>query len=215
MKTILEKEKEKYNIIHKQSGFDVNQNGYGRQRDLIKNSSDYFYSFIREHINNSCKLLEIGVGAGEQTLFFLEKGLEFNSIDISDFVITELTNLHPDLKDKISVASASDIPFGDDQFDLVLHLDGMEHIPVELEIDCLKESIRSTKKYVCYGNACGVAYWDQIVISHGLGPAHCNLKNESEWVEFYENYKDQFGYILKWYDFTDNTFRIILEKNNE
>jgi len=212
MRNILEKEKEKYNIIHKQSGFDVDQPGYGRQRDLIKNSSDYFYSFIREHVNNSCRLLEIGIGAGEQTLFFLEKGLEFNSIDISDFAITELINLHPDLKDKINVASASDIPFGDDQFDLVLHLDGMEHIPVELEVDCLKESIRSTKKYVCYANACDVAYWDDLTISRGLGPAHCNLKNESEWVEFYEKYKDQFGYSLKWYDFTDRTFRIILEK---
>ena len=38
----------------------------------------------------------------------------------------------------------------DSFFDLVCHLDGMEHIPAVWEKACLKEAIRVSKKYVFY-----------------------------------------------------------------
>lgn len=207
---LLNKEREKYNLLHRQSGFEESQQGYGRQVGLLVNSELYFYKFWREINKDKDKIiLDIGLGAGETIKYFQNNKYDFYGIDISDYVVSELTNL---LKtDRLICCSAHDIKLPSKFCDVVQHLDGFEHIPQEIEIECLKESIRISKGYVFHAIACTDAYWDHFLNQNGYDNAHINIKTPSEWLSFFEKYSKQLNYEIFYNETIGETIYIILK----
>lgn len=211
MKNLIDYERDKYNIIHKYTGIGENQIGYGRQiNDLL--SIDFpFHSKWRSLLNKTNKFLEIGVGAGEILKYLYREDMDYWGIDISDYVIDEL------LKEGLNVKECSchDIVFPDNFFDVVMHLDGMEHIPVEWEKKTIEEEVRVSRKYIFHSNAMGDAYLDQISKSNGFDGVHVNIKNEEEWDSFYEKNSRELNYKIIFRGILSDTYYIILEKNGK
>lgn len=207
---LLDKEKEKYNLLHKISGFEPTQAGYGRQLGLLLNSNLYFFKFWRDiNLSKENIILDIGLGAGETAKYFFDNKYNFYGIDISDYVIDELTKI---LKtDRLINCSAHDIKLPSKSCDIVQHLDGFEHIPKELEIDCLKESIRISRKYVFHAIACTDAYWDIVLNQQGYDSAHINIKKPEEWILFFEKYANQYKYSVFYKEIVGDTLYIILK----
>lgn len=58
------------------------------------------------------------------------------------------------------VASAANLPFGDRTFDAVVASDVLEHIPPELRITVIQETLRVANKLVIFGFPCGAAAHD-------------------------------------------------------
>lgn len=207
---LLNKEKEKYNLLHKLSGFETNQAGYGRQLQLLLNSDLFFFKFWRE--TNSTRenvILDIGLGAGETVKYFLENKYNFYGIDISDYVIDELKNI---LKtDKLINCSAHDIKLPSKSCDIVQHLDGFEHIPQEIEVDCLRESVRISRKYIFHAIACTDAYWDHILNQRGFDNAHINIKKPEEWLELFKKYSSDLKYSIYHNQIVGDTLYVILK----
>lgn len=208
--SLKEKEKLKYNFLHSQSGFDKNQQGYGRQLELLLTSDLIFFKKIRENLNQEGKLLEIGVGAGEMTTWFLENEIDFKSVDISSYAVESLQKLLN--TDRVIECSADSLTFEDGSFKTVLHLDGMEHIPREIEVECLRQAARVSNGFIFYANACTDAYWDHVLKANGHDEAHINIKTPTEWEEFYSKYENEFNYKLISKEVVGDTVYFIIEK---
>lgn len=58
------------------------------------------------------------------------------------------------------VASATQLPFKDDEFDVVVASDVLEHIPPDLRKTVIGESLRVARKLVIYGFPCGQLAWE-------------------------------------------------------
>jgi hypothetical protein len=57
------------------------------------------------------------------------------------------------------VASAAELPFKDNEFDVVLASDVLEHIPTELRQKVISEALRVARKLVIFGFPCGELAW--------------------------------------------------------
>lgn len=210
MKNLTDYEREKYNIVHKYTGMDENQVGYARQIEDLLTVDFPFHSKWRELVENKSKFLEVGVGAGEILKYFREEGIDYWGIDISDYVIDELSKQGLNVKE----CSCHNILFPDNFFDAVTHLDGMEHIPVEWEKQSIREEVRVSRKYIFQANAMGDAYLDQISKSSGFDEVHINIKSEEDWDLFYKENSKELNYKIIFRGILNNTYYTILEKNH-
>jgi len=208
MKNLFQHEKEKYNIVHKYTGISENQSGYGRQLNELKTLDRKFNNYWNGFIDEMYSFLEVGLGAGENIKYFHSLNLEYCGIDISDYLVDELSELGLNVKHM----SCHEMSFDDNSFDVVQHLDGMEHIPVEWEDKCLSEEVRVSKKYILYANAMGDAYLDSISKSSGYDEVHINIKDEEGWDNFYESNSKKYGYVIFHKEIHSNTYYIILKK---
>jgi len=122
-------------------------------------------------INNSNKkILEIGVGAGTDFIEWLRSGAECYGIDITDAAVQQAIknisailnigeqNIH------IQKASAAQLPFDDDTFDVVYSYGVLHHAPFTMK--CLSEAIRVLKpggqlKIMVYSSfsSAGIMLW--------------------------------------------------------
>lgn len=202
-------EQEKYNLVHKYHGTSPDQIGYGRQINELLSKESRFHTFWRECLVEGLSFLEIGLGAGEIVRFFHQREQTYLGIDIADQVVNELVNEGLNVK-HISCHQMSDIP--DNSFDVVQHLDGMEHIPVEWETQTLQEEIRVSKQFVFHANAMGDAFLDTISKQGGFDEVHVNIKNKEKWDLFYDTHQGGFGYKINHREVIGNTYYIILEK---
>tara|TARA_R110002167_G_scaffold318993_1_gene524701 strand:+ start:3690 stop:5420 length:1731 start_codon:yes stop_codon:yes gene_type:complete len=194
-------EKEKYNYF-------VTKKGYGsdferiKQIERIKNDlgdvSVGFKNILSElKEGGEFKVLDIGSGPGG-VMSWLQKecGADVYGVDISEEFVKKSKEHFPSLEN-VFVANASDMNmFEDNSFNLVCHLDGMEHIPRVWEKSCLKEAIRVSKKYIFYEIACEDAYADGWSKEQGFTPAHINIKEPSEWIQFFKKHSEEFNYDI-------------------
>jgi ubiquinone/menaquinone biosynthesis C-methylase UbiE len=210
MKELFEHEREKYNCIHKYAGINEDQIGYGRQLNVLLNENDQFNTKWREQYNEGNSFLEVGLGAGEIIKHFHKEGVNYCGVDISDYVINELVKLGLNAKQM----SSHKLMLDDSSYDVVQHLDGLEHIPIEWELETLKEELRVARKYVFHSNAMGDAYLDSISKQNGFDELHINIKNEKQWDDFYQSNLD-LGYKIVLKHVTPDTYKIVLEKNKK
>lgn len=85
-------------------------------------------------------ILTIGAGNGYELVYFLKRGYDATGIDL--YV--------PDVKmvkEHTVVASADDMPFEDNQFDMVMCCEVFEHIPEDICMEILKECRRVAKNF--------------------------------------------------------------------
>tara|TARA_R110000868_G_scaffold12215_2_gene59075 strand:+ start:1090 stop:1764 length:675 start_codon:yes stop_codon:yes gene_type:complete len=218
-----EEERNKYN------GF-VDNHSYGsdyertsatnRLSNGLGEVSEKYLNILKSFEDNGdvSKVLDIGSGPGG-VMNWVEsfKNIECYGIDISDSFIDKLKINFPDLSDRVYVCNAKDLSrFDDNNFDLVQHTDGMEHIPPEWEVDCLKEAIRVSNKFVLYETALGDAFADSWVFNKcKYKAAHINIKSRDSWMQFYEKYSDVFGFKIISSNSCSEVFSVILEKINE
>ena len=210
MNILFQHEQAKYNLIHKYTGLDEDQIGYGRQMQELLTKDNFFHNKWRELLASKSSFLEVGLGAGEIIKFFHKNNTTYSGIDISDYVVDALKKEGYNTK----LSSAHDIKFEDNSFDVVQHLDGMEHIPVEWEYDVLKEELRVSKKYVFHSNAMADAYLDEISLKNGFDELHVNIKNESEWDDFYTTHQTNLNYDIVFKTTLNGTYYIILNKQH-
>jgi SAM-dependent methyltransferase len=58
------------------------------------------------------------------------------------------------------VASAAELPFDDNDFDVVLASDVLEHVPPDLRKTVIAESLRVARKFAIFGFPCGKFAWE-------------------------------------------------------
>lgn len=89
------------------------------------------------------RILEIGCGRGAFSKYLVAQGADLVAADFSPSAVMETKRLLDGSPCDIRVADIQQIPFGDNEFDLVISLETLEHVP-----DCekgLSELVRVTK----------------------------------------------------------------------
>ena len=199
-----ERERLKYNLTHEgEKPFH-----HMRQINELLTYDSQFHQQWRECVKSGMSFLDVGVGAGTVLKYLHDSGLEYLGIDISDEMIKKLSKHGLNCK----VISCHDMAqIADESYDVVQHLDGMEHIPLEWETLALKEQVRISRQYIFYANAMCGAHLDNLTIKQGLGPVHINIKDAQGWTKFYQQ-NTSLGYKIQYIDVHNDTFFIILKK---
>ena len=225
--TLEEHERRKYNFLVTQKGYGTDASGSfldSRRVQIDRMVGDLgevsigFLGILSElKRNDSFKVLDIGCGTGGVIAWFNQKhGADVYGIDISDAFVNSVKSNFP-FRENVFQGNANNLHmFEDNTFDLVCHLDGMEHIPDVWEKACLTEAVRVSKKYIFYENACGPALADEWAQSGNFTKVHINIKPADKWLSFYKNNAKRLNYeIARHYthDSIDKHQAIILRKN--
>lgn len=148
---LLDKEKAKYQKVYKEiPSYNVNYSPGECMVDLILH--------VIRGLNVS-SVLDAGCGRGQVVDRFEKDGFNVRGCDLT------LDGLLPHINDTLCVeAPLSDMPYGDNEFDLVICIDVLEHIPRSLLIASIKELYRVGSKHFiiqvsthkdCYGRQIG------------------------------------------------------------
>lgn len=95
------------------------------------------------------KVLDVGCGKGFLMFDFTQvlPGLEVRGLDVSEYAIE---NAKPEIKDVIDHGTASDLPYEDNEFDLVISINALHNLYTQELAPALKELERVAKqKYLC------------------------------------------------------------------
>lgn len=194
--SIVDKEKEKYEVVHSSMEYGLGM----RQVNDLKNLEYNFSNRFLEVVSDSKNCLDIACGGGTVMNYVNELGCTPTGIDISSKAIEKVNN-----KFDTFVGSCHQLPFEDNQFDLVYFLDGMEHIPIQIEIDSLREAFRVSNKYVCHAIAMGSSIRDGVEL-------HINRKSQNEWKSLINPIAVEFGYKEDMFYVRNNTVYLIYKK---
>lgn len=116
----------------------------GRWETVAKAISKYY------SLSDKPKILDIGCGKGFLLYDFLKviPGAEIHGIDISDYAIS---NCKPEIRDRLQVGNAINLPWDDNTFDLVISINTLHNLyAYDLDL-ALREMERVGKqnKYLC------------------------------------------------------------------
>lgn len=206
IKSIIRRETLKYKLLYKKD------KDYGvRENKPITNmrGNKKVRKVFNKVLNKSKDILDVGCGRCYYAKFFKEEHphLKITGIDIAG---EEILKDYPDLN--IVPVSCHKTPFKDRTFDLVMHLDGMEHIPIELEKETLREQYRISKRYIYHQISMNSVEADKYWIEKGLEALHINIKTKEEWEKVFNNYVKEFGMKRIFFIEYKGWIHVLLEK---
>ena len=120
--------------------------GYGGYTYNERFWGDVIPDFQREYLLNSeSKLLDVGCGKGFMLYDFerLIPGINVSGVDISNYAIE---NAMPTVKNNLKVACASELPYEDNSFDLVISINTIHNLEREKCKKALQEIERVSRK---------------------------------------------------------------------
>ena len=170
----------------------INYGGYkyieGRWTKVIKKLCNFY------NLKKNAKILDVGCGKG----YFLKDLKDYNEsfevygVDVSKYAIR---NAHPDIKNSITLSSASKLKWKDNYFDLVVSFNTLHNLHNYDLFSSLKELERVAKKkylvvesYRTEKEKMNLLYW-QVTCE-----AFCTPKEWKWWFKK-ANYKGDFSFI--------------------
>lgn len=116
----------------------------GRWRKVAKAMSEHY------GIKPGDRILDVGCGKAFLLYDFTQvvPGVEVYGLDISEYGIE---HAKPEVRDRLTLGSASSLPYDDDSFDLVVSINTLHNLPCEELESAFKEIERVGKnsKFVC------------------------------------------------------------------
>lgn len=113
----------------------------------LPESFDSSYSrqdYFAKRCKAGTKVLNIGAGSGRLESLLLRKGVDVYSVDPSEKTVTRL-NDEIGMKGRAHCAYSHETPFPDDEFDIVIMTEVLEHLPTE-QLQLTMEEVRRVLK---------------------------------------------------------------------
>lgn len=104
--------------------------------------------YIEKYLKSDDKILDLGAGAGEYSLYFAEAGYEVTAVELAQANLEKFKKkIQPDMKLDLHHGNALDLSrFKEDSFDIVLLLGPLYHLENEADRQtCIKEAKRVCK----------------------------------------------------------------------
>ncbi len=122
---------------HGYGGFTYNPRFWS---EVVKDIYDYY------NLSDGSSILDVGCAKGYMLYDFskLNSHLDLTGIDISEYAIN---NSIDNLKDKLTVGCASDLPYQDNSFDLVISINTIHNLELTKCSQAIKEIQRVSKKF--------------------------------------------------------------------
>jgi len=186
---LYDKEKNKYEFIHTRN----KRYGHSPVRvSWIKNMHDEYMKNMHVRLKKCKKVLEVGFGKGTNidALKIIHPHIEFIGIDISKESVSSRKDL------QVFECSAHDLNiFNENEFDAIIHFDGMEHIPSEWQKQTINEYIRICNGWQFHSIHTGKSIEDKIMLDNGLEPLHINLKSNPDWQKFFKSFNVNIEFV--------------------
>lgn len=98
------------------------------------------------------KILEIGCGLGEASVYFAKQGAEVTATDLSSGMVNLALKVAEYHKVKINVktCSADDLPFVDDSFDIVYAANVLHHVDMDKTLAEIKRVLKNNGTFICW-----------------------------------------------------------------
>lgn len=96
------------------------------------------------------KILELGCGCGEASVYFAKKGASVTATDISSGMVRlteKVAKLHK-VKIQTAVSGAEDIPFADNSFDIVYAANVLHHVDIARALPEIKRVLKPSGIFV-------------------------------------------------------------------
>lgn len=113
-----------------------------RSENRLRNP--WIHQIIQDKLGKSCKILDLGCGAGFLTSYLAQQGNEVVGIDLSEKSLATAQKYDLTQKVKYLRASADELPFDNESFDVVCAMDLLEHVHNPASV--IKEASRVLKK---------------------------------------------------------------------
>ena len=105
--------------------------------------------YIERYLKPGAKILDLGAGAGEYSLYFARKGYQVSALELADSNIRAFQKkLRPEDRVDLVQGNALDLSrYGDESFDIVLVFGPLYHLHKEEDkLTCIREAKRVCKK---------------------------------------------------------------------
>ncbi len=123
--------------------------------------------YIQKFAKKGCKILEVGAGTGKYSIALAKLGYDVTAVDLTPHNIEILKKNSKNIKNlQIFVGDALNLPFDDNQFDIVLNLGPMYHLYTN---DNKSQAINETIRVCKNDGFCMFAYLTHASIVWGYG----------------------------------------------
>jgi len=112
----------------------------------------YIISVIGKENLKSKKILEIGCGCGEASVYFAKQGAEVFATDISQGMVDLTLNVasYHNVTINGKACPADSLPFEDNTFDIVYAANVLHHVDFDLTLDEIKRVLKPDGMFVCW-----------------------------------------------------------------
>ncbi len=115
------------------------------QRNMAKLDYPEYWDIFDKYIPKNGKLLEAGSGLGKWVNYFHVRGYDITGIDYSQVAVDELKKYNSEFN--VVLGDITDIPFGDETFDVYLSFGVLEHLEKDENLHkAISEAYRVLKK---------------------------------------------------------------------
>lgn len=130
------------------------------------------HQFLARQISSGAQVLNIGVGDGGLERILVEKGVQVSALDPSEKTITWLGQ-ELQLGERARVGVSESIPFPDDEFDVVIMTEVLEH----LNDEALRLTIQEIRRVLKPGGRfLGTVPADENLTTNEVVCPHCGIK---------------------------------------
>lgn len=152
---------------------------------LIHNSKDFLRALLIKLEFNPKSVLDVGCGLGRLVKWLRFLGVDARGLDFSEYVRSFAES---SVKNYIKSGEVTEIPYPDDNFDLVTSFDLMQHIDRSKIKQAIKETIRVSKKYIIHKIYTRENTWFRI--THRLDFSHISLFSKKYWDKIFSSFKE-------------------------
>ncbi len=104
-------------------------------------------NFLIEEVKEGQRVLDLGCGNGRLFNVLKNKNIKYIGVDNSEGLLMEAHNQFPEDREKFVKADALNLPFRENEFDVILSIAVLQHIPSkQYRIKFLQECLRTLDK---------------------------------------------------------------------
>jgi len=143
---------------------------------IFHNVANFYRALMIKLFLNPKNCLDVGCGTGQLVRWLKFFGIETFGIEVSKDAI-ELSDLS--VKPFIKYGDITKIPYEDNQFDLVLTYDVLEHLERSKLKKSAAETIRVSRKYILHKIYTLENRW--VTLTHGMDFSHTSIFTKKYW----------------------------------
>ncbi len=154
--------------------------------EAFHNLVSFYRALVYKITLNPKSALELGCGLGRTVKFLRLLGVDARGIDFSK---TAYELADKKVKPYITLADASNLPFKDNEFELVYSHDLLEKLDYQKIKKTIKESIRVSKKYIVHKIFTKENIWYNL--THKRDFSNVSFFYKKYWSKIFEEFKDK------------------------
>lgn len=153
--------------------------------NIWHNLANLYRAILIKIFLNPKRVLDVGCGTGLLVKWLRKFGIEAYGLEISEYILKVVTG---DLKPYLKYGDIINIPYKDQEFDLVVTFDVLEHLERSKTKKAVEETARISKKFVLHKVYTSENSW--VTLFHSPDISHLSVLPKSFWHRIFSGLVD-------------------------